>query len=286
MIERRAFALSTAGFIVSRNSFAQSAVSPTKAVDDDLPPLPKELEGAASENDFFSVQLGNKPLGTADPGEAKKKFAREIMEAAPKNCRPIDVAYFYRKLGKGETVFKEEGRPYARGWPRLYNPLIIQLFQTTGVDPLSPKFQGDETPWCAAFINYCIARAVSKDGRIDQAALTRGTRSASSGSFRCFGSAIQQGNTPKEGDIAVWALEGTIDGCKSGKGHVGFYSGATGDPKLPYFVMGGNQGGDLITGVDTRKDGMFLKAMPLTYIAQKNPPKYKKFFGFRTTAYL
>ncbi|NSZ17123.1 CHAP domain-containing protein [Agrobacterium vitis] len=179
-----------------------------------------------------------------------------------------------------------EFRVYARGWPREYNPIIIELFKATGLNPLAPEFDGDDTPWCAAFVNYCIARAVSKDGKLGPAELKRGTRSASSGSFRCFGTEVPTNTTPRIGDIAVWALEGTVNACKPGTGHVGFFAGLTNDPEHPYFILGGNQSGDLMAGTETRRDGMILKPMPMKYLAKKTPPAYKTFQGFRTAAYL
>ncbi|WP_439465220.1 CHAP domain-containing protein [Roseateles sp. NT4] len=254
--------------------------------EDELPPLPKELAGSCKESDFFSVHLENVKLGTADPGDARREFARAILDAAPKDCRPIDVAYFFRDLGRGKTQFKEEGRPYARGWPRMYNPVIIELFKATQVRPLDPDQDGDATAWCAAFVNYCIARATSKNGKIGSDEIARGTRSASSGSFRCFGQQVPSDKQPREGDIAVWALGGTVDGCKPGKGHVGFFVRSSGDPNRPFLVMGGNQSGDTLDVVETRNDGMFEKAMPTKYLAQKSPARYKELQGFRTASFL
>lgn len=281
MASRRHFVSVTLAGLLGR-SFGQTNPA-SVGLDGELPPLPKALLDASGEPDFFSMHLGVKALGTADPGKDLRDFARSIMSAAPKNCAPIEVAYFFRDLGLGKTQFKEEGRPFARGWPRIYNPVIVELFKTTGLNPLSPTTQGDATPWCAAFVNYCIARASSKTGVIGAADLAKGTRSASSGSFRCFGKSIDKGASPKEGDIAVWALDGTIDKCKPGSGHVGFYVGNSGDAERPILVMGGNQSGDLLKDTKTRNDGMFLKGMPLKYVAKKSPLTYKTFYGFRTS---
>lgn len=289
MLTRREFFLYTAATLgtsfFSKTAFTQSP-NRTFLIEDDFPPLPEHLVDAEGEDDFFSLQLDSIALGKADPGKDKKDKAKAIMDAAPKNCRPIDVANFYRGLGKGETEFGQEGRAYARGWPREYNPIIIEFFKTTSLNPLSQQFDGDATAWCAAFMNYCIARAMSKDGNIGKSELAKGTRSASSGSFRCFGKSLSEGEQPKEGDIAVWALEGTINGCRVGSGHVGFFVSMTGDTDRPYLIMGGNQKGDLLSGITTRSDGAFAKAMPEKYLGQNNPKKYKKFLTFRTASYL
>lgn len=283
MITRRAFNICAASAIALPATGVAWA-APTVA-EDSFPPLPKELLAASAEADFFSTKLDRTALGKNDPGAAKIKMAQEIINAAPKNCRPIDVAYYFRDLGKGTTPFGEEGRPYARGWPRLYNPLIIEFFKATSLNPLAPNFGGDATPWCAAFMNFCIARATAKNGLIGTG-LTNGTRNASSGSFRCFGDPLAKEIEPEEGDIAVWALDGTVDGCKQGTGHVGFFVAKTEDDKKPFYILGGNQSGNLLVNTETRNDGIFVKAMPRAYLAGKNSQRYKRFFAFRTAAFL
>lgn len=278
MLTRRTFGLYAATMTLPSSAHIEHAIS---AAEDPFPPLPPELAAASDERDFFSMELRQTVLGKLDPGKERRDFARAIMDAAPKNCRPIDVAYYFRDLGKGKTQFGAQGRPYARGWPRIYNPLIIELFTTTHLNPLAPEFNGDATPWCAAFVNYCIARALSKNGRIGDIELARGTQSASSGSFRCYGKEVKEGRL-REGDIAVWALDGTVNKCKPGQGHVGFFVEASEDTRKPYMILGGNQSGDLLSGTDTRNDGIFLKAMPVQYLARKNPDRYKRLLGFRT----
>lgn len=276
MVTRRAFGLYTTSLALP--SIAQTP-GPTKLAEDPFPPLPPDLAAASGEPDFFSTELRQTVLGKQDPGKERRDFARAIMNKAPWDCRPIDVAYYYRRLGLGDTPFKAAGRPYARGWPRVYNPVIIEMFTVTHINPLAPEFDGDATAWCAAFVNYCIARAVSKNGEIGNAELAKGTGSPSSGSFRCFGKEVN--GSPREGDIAVWALDGTVKKCKPGQGHVGFFVGPNEDERKPYFILGGNQGGDVLAGTLTRNDGVFLKAMPEIYLAKK-PDRYKRLYGFRT----
>lgn len=277
MTTRRGFTAFAATSILMPSS-AFSQVAP------ELPPLPPDLIGAEGEPDFFSTFLDVR-LGTADPGKSRREMAKAILDAAPKHCRPIDVAYYFRNLGQGNTEFRQEGRPYARGWPRIYNPIIIEFFSTTGLNPLDPSNDGDATPWCAAFVNYCIARAASKDGKIGASELERGTRSASSGMFRCFGSEVKDGEHAREGDIVVWALEGTVDGCKPGKGHVAFYVRPNTSSSLPLVVIGGNQSGDPLKDSDVRSDGMIEKAMPKRYLREKSPPRWNSFYGIRTAEF-
>lgn len=278
MVTRRSFGLYTASLALP--SIAQ-VPSADKLIEDPFPPLPLDLTTASSEPDFFSTELEQTVLGKLDPGIERRKFAQAIMDKAPWDCQPIDVATYFRDLGLGKTEFGAEGRPYARGWPRVYNPLIIEMFKATHLNPLAPEFDGDATAWCAAFVNYCIARAVSKNGKIGATELAKGTGSASSGSFRCYGKEVK-GREPRKGDIAVWVLDGTLNKCKFGKGHVGFFVGPNEDTNKPYFILGGNQGGDILAGTQTRNDGVFLKAMPVQYLAVKKPERYKRLLGFRT----
>lgn len=254
--------------------------------EDELPPLPRtkllDLSGSEGEPDFASRDIGQQALGRYDPGKEVKSYAANILKKAPYDCRPIEVAKYFHALGRGKTKFGEEGRPYARGWPHYYNPVIVEFFTVTNLKP-----SGDETSWCAAFLNYCIARAASKDGRVGPKERLKGTGSASSGSFRCFGEEVPDGRIAKEGDIAVWALDGTVNKCRPGMGHVGFVVGnPTGDADRPHLILGGNQSGNLLDPKRTRRDGIFVKAMPAQYVASSSPIKYKKVFGYRTASFL
>jgi len=80
----------------------------------------------------------------------------------------------------------------------------------------------DETPWCAAFANYCLETAGIK-----------GTKSLAARSFLKFGASVID-LAPVKGDILVF-WRGSKN---SWKGHVGFYAGET---ETHYIVLGGNQ---------------------------------------------
>lgn len=93
------------------------------------------------------------------------------------------------------------------------NPRIVEYHQATTL-----RASDDETPWCAAFVNWCLA----------QCGVAR-TRSAMARSFIDFGQHVH----PRLGAIIV---------LKRGappSGHVGFYVG--GDDKN-LRLLGGNQG--------------------------------------------
>lgn len=116
----------------------------------------------------------------------------------------------------------DDGEPYNAEWSTRANPLIVAFFlQATDFDP--DDIRGDQTPWCAAFVNWCLMRS----GK-------RGTRSASSGSFRCVGNETPE---PTTGDIAVFKNVGEDEACR-GSGHVAFHVRNAG---ADIYVLGGNQ---------------------------------------------
>jgi hypothetical protein len=208
-----------------------------------FPPLPPDLAGRADQPDYYDLNLDITQLGTAKPTPEEVKTARAVLADAPYNTRPIEVAKYFRDIGQG--VHGKDLRPYVRGWPVRYNPVIISFFKAARLNPLDPDQDGDATSWCAAFVNWCVARAVSKTGsipsdvmshRFSDAELAKGSWSASSGSFRCW--QTDASTAPKQGDVIVWALDGTVDRCKLGSGHVAFFESktASGD----FVVVGGN----------------------------------------------
>lgn len=166
-------------------------------------PLPKMRRGGT---------LGDRP-----PLNRKERIAKSIISRAPVGPSPFAVAKFFAAIAKGE--YGKEWQPYAQGWPIRWNPIIVNFFQATKTKP-----EGDLTPWCAAFVNWCFARAGKGAA----------TESASSGSFRTFGVAT---NSPAPGDIVVFRRT-SPDGDAGMQGHVGFYVGATDDQ---IEVLGGNQ---------------------------------------------
>jgi hypothetical protein len=219
-------------------------------LEDPFPPLPADLSAYANQPDVAVTNLVIEQLGTARPRLHEVEISHRIMEGSPFNTRrPIDVARYFQGVGLGKlnAAMGEDVRAYVSGWPVRYNPLIINLFKATRTQPLA--IDGDATSWCAAFINWCIARSLSPSAAIavDQTGimhpfpseLLKGTDSASSGSFRCWSQEASHDGGPNVGDVLVWAQDGTLDGCKPGPGHVGFYVGRAADGR--YLTLGGNQ---------------------------------------------
>lgn len=96
------------------------------------------------------------------------------------------------------------------------NPRIVEYFTATNY-----KATDDETPWCAAFVNWCLMKAG-----------VAGTKSAAALSFKDWG---KETKIPKVGDIAVIDRGG-------GKGHVGFVFGFEVRDGVEYIqLLGGNQ---------------------------------------------
>lgn len=96
------------------------------------------------------------------------------------------------------------------------NPRIAEYFSGAG----HPEVNTEVTPWCAAFVGWCLAQ----DG-ID------GTGSLMAKSYLRYGEATQ---VPRKGCIVVMNR-----GSDPASGHVGFFHSRVGDRIM---LLGGNQG--------------------------------------------
>jgi uncharacterized protein (TIGR02594 family) len=161
-------------------------------------------------------QLGFDLFGVKAPRPEEVEKARQILAGAPSAGDPWKVAAYFADL----TELNEDGEAYNSEWSVRANPVIVSFFKATNYG--SPD--GDQTKWCAAFMNWCLQRVGRKS-----------TRSASSGSFRCFG---DDATAPREGDIAVFKNLGQNAPC-SGSGHVAFFLRRN-EGRVE--VIGGNQG--------------------------------------------
>lgn len=164
--------------------------------------------------------------GTASPYPGEIAKSRQIVAQCPFKSTPFEVALFFDGLRQGShnEALGPDTHLYAEEWPVRANPLIVQFFDATTLRTPS----GDQTAWCAAFVNWCLVRA--RFGRSDAAELLPATSSAASETFRRWGAAT---NDPQPGDIVVFRHR-----LDAGKGHVGFFVGRAGASLL---VLGGNQ---------------------------------------------
>lgn len=96
------------------------------------------------------------------------------------------------------------------------NPRILEYFQST-TNLSKSATSRDETPWCSAFVNWCL----------EQAGYER-TKNALARSWLNWGQAL---TTPRRGCIVVFQREKKF-------GHVGFYLEET---ETHIKVLGGNQ---------------------------------------------
>jgi uncharacterized protein (TIGR02594 family) len=178
-------------------------------------PNPQILLNDFSSERHFLTHLGFDVFGLKPARPEEVMRAAELLAAAPQASSGVDVARYFAEL----TEKNSDGELYNAEWTARANPLIVSFFKATNYG--SPS--GDQTPWCAAFVNWCLQRASRTS-----------THSASSGSFRCFGEAA---GDPEPGDIAVFKNPGQDAKC-SGSGHVAFWLSAAGDSVQ---VLGGNQ---------------------------------------------
>jgi hypothetical protein len=274
MNTRRVFLLSALSAGVLGMPREDLLATTSTSFSDQLPPLPAFLSGYAQLED---KEITSSSLGTQEPDWGRKQKAQAIISESPFKTTPYDVALYFRNIGQRQD--RPDVASYVRGWPVFYNPVIIEFFRATGLNPLDRDGKGDATDWCAAFVNWCIARGTSTDGAIRKEELSRGTRSASSGAFRCWPNKAAETKDPKRGDIAVWALEGTVNGCETGKGHVAFFEQFDGDSIV---VIGGNQ---LDPAVN--QQAVMRKSERRTFYRKVHDQKVAcNFHSFRTASFL
>lgn len=196
---------------------------------------------------------GNGPSPAIDVAKAFR-----LMMAAPRNVAPVDVANYFSRLDvKSETDIGGAKRLFREEWPTPgpANPMIVGFFAATQLLP-----GGDQTPWCAAFTNYCLSTA----GLL-------GTGSAASASFRRLRDIASDG-APKSGDLAVFRDQGPRG---DSFGHVGFFVSASDVKSGKYqarpeaiqrydqapsnyvWILGGNQ-----QGTDRSTGGVKVAPMP------------------------
>lgn len=98
------------------------------------------------------------------------------------------------------------------------NPRIVQYLRSTTLDEQAAR--NDETPWCSAFVNWCVEQSGYE-----------GTNSSWARSWLHWGRPVER---PTLGCIVVLTREGG--------GHVGFYAGEEGEYLK---IFGGNQSNEV-----------------------------------------
>lgn len=258
-MDRRTFQLGLAATAASLPAFRAISQEATAIdIEGDLPPLPADLkvfENTSPVTDYSESRV----VGTAKPTTAEIEMATKILLASPYGPAagsPLKVAQYFLDISEGR--YGQELRPFAREWPVRANPVIHHFFVATKTFP-----EGDKTAWCAAFVNWCIARSlatqpemigaspgyfVTKGEPFTPAILARTSRSAASGSFRCF----PEKASPVEGDVIIWKTPGSDNMTRycAGTGHVAFFLGMEANGR--YRVLGGNQRDNISNGAVTK----------------------------------
>lgn len=155
-------------------------------------------------------------LGKLD-GEFGPLTLAAVMQRAGKAC-PAYLRIAAAELGVAEIYGERD------------NPRIISYHATTTL-----KATDDEVPWCASFVNWCLAQVVVK-----------GTNSAAAISYATWGSL----GTGAVGDVYVMS--------RTGGNHVAFVLHMT---KTHVWLLGGNQGNKVsITCVTRAKEKSIRRA--------------------------
>jgi len=158
-----------------------------------------------------------------DTGWASLKYLRPASDEAPASTFPwFDIAV--EELGTGEVAGAGD------------NPRVVEYLRSTNLG--RDMASNDETPWCSAFVNFCVEKAGFA-----------GTDSASARSWLNWGRAT---DTPATGCVAVF---------KRGdppSGHAAFYVSESGG-KIK--VLGGNQG-DKVCYAEYAKDRLLGYRIP------------------------
>lgn len=189
--------------------------------DTNAPLLPPSLKDFADQPSVTGPISDYIPFGTQPPTDEETELAQRVLDGVPRGRLPVEVALYFLDVASGK--YGEDLRPFTTAWPVRWNPVIVAFFTSTNTLP-----SGDTSPWCAAFMNYCLVK--SAEGRTLPAGSDEPTLSAAARSFRKWGSAT---DSPQPGDVVVF-----INSASPGHGHVGFFI-AENDTAI--LVLGGNQ---------------------------------------------
>ena len=167
------------------------------------------------------------PLSAVGPRQARAtevQRAFQLMMNAPNgnDISPLEVAEYFRVLEDKN----EDGELYREEWKsERANPVVTGFFTLTNLLPN----KGDQTAWCAAFANWCLA-----------AANRNVSFSAAAQSFhRAHKNFEVVTGEPKVGDVAVFSR--LVDGSRDTYGHVGFLAKAYSADEGGVHIIGGNQ---------------------------------------------
>ena len=139
----------------------------------------------------------------------------------------------------------ERGKGVAERPGGEHDPEILKYLASTVIGS-DPKFLKDETPWCSAFVNWCVTQAGVK-----------GTNSAKARDWHDNGGWGRRLDEPVKGCIAVLWRERPDHPDRLG--HVGFYDRAEGDK---IFLLGGNQSNTINVAAYPREQLLSFRTSP------------------------
>jgi uncharacterized protein (TIGR02594 family) len=226
LISRRMLLTGATSVAIASAARAQPAIDWAALANEDTeaPRIPDSLMEFADQPSLNGPISTYQPFGTHPPKPEEELLAKKVLDNAPTNCSPVQVALYFLDVGAGK--YDKELRPYVTAWPVRWNPVIVEFFRSTDTTP-----SGDTTAWCAAFVNYCLMRSAIGRPPIPGAAAP--TYSAASASFRNWGTKVADGTKADPGDIVVFRNKNYPS-----RGHVGFFIAEDDDSVL---VLGGNQ---------------------------------------------
>lgn len=162
--------------------------------------------------------LGHPIVGGVDPAtERERAIADRILKHAPRGRTPLEVMHYFESV----RLRNIDGESFNAGWRDRANPVILAFFDGL---PVSTHELGDRTSWCAASLNWTLARSGFQGG----------THSPLSGSFREAPGVTRH---PRAGDIVVFR-DTDPNLSAQGFGHVCLFLRQTHDH---VYVLGGNQ---------------------------------------------
>jgi len=173
--------------------------------------------------------------GPKNPVREEVKLGNKMIDATiPTNVTPYEVALKFREWRQGKVstsdITAKDFSRYAREWTERGNPVIMRFFDATSLR----KPEGDTTPWCSAFVSWCIKRA--REGRSADNVRAIPVNGAASSQYRDWGEEIKLAEA-KKGDLVVFKNK-----REPAFGHIGFFhelKEENGEKII--LVLGGNQ---------------------------------------------
>ncbi|MDX8520469.1 CHAP domain-containing protein [Mesorhizobium dulcispinae] len=155
--------------------------------------------------------------------------AHQQLDQASKARNPYSIAkYFVTSLpAKFQTAWPEPNPAH----PTVANPLIVLFFLSTNTQPV-----GDKTPWCSAFVNWCLQNASPKFAGTNDSGSQSFVRNGGWGTEVWNKADVWPPTEARRGDVAVFT-----DKSDPAHGHVAFFDGATPHQPNHVDVLGGNQ---------------------------------------------